>query len=207
MSAYQSIKDLVIDTYMSEGELPSYEKLTSLVKANFPNSKWQKSHYSWYKSQIKTGKIEVPGFERNVPDEKENSDIESNIEESIEASVSLERDLHNWLTTRLSEIEPGLILVDGGVEYQTEVGRIDILAKDQTGGLVAIEIKAGKAKDSALGQLLGYMGCLSSSNEQPKVRGILVASSFDTRVICAAKGLPNVKLVKYQLLFNLEEIT
>jgi len=207
MSGYQSIKDLVIDTYMSEGELPSYEKLTSLVKANFPNSKWQKSHYSWYKSQIKTGKIEVSGVERNVSDEKENSDIESNIEESIEASVSLERDLHNWLTTRLSEIEPGLILVDGGVEYQTEVGRIDILAKDQTGGLVAIEIKAGKAKDSALGQLLGYMGCLSSSNEQPKVRGILVASSFDTRVICAAKGLPNVKLVKYQLLFNLEEIT
>jgi len=192
---------------MSEGELPSYEKLTSLVKANFPNSKWQKSHYSWYKSQIKTGKIEVSGVERNVSDEKENSDIESNIEESIEASVSLERDLHNWLTTRLSEIEPGLILVDGGVEYQTEVGRIDILAKEQTGGLVAIEIKAGKAKDSALGQLLGYMGCLLSSNEQPKVRGILVASSFDTRVICAVKGLPNVKLVKYQLSFNLEEIT
>ncbi len=207
MSGYQSIKDLVIDTYMSEGELPSYEKLTSLVKANFPNSKWQKSHYSWYKSQIKTGKIEVSGVERNVSDEKENSDIESNIEESIEASVSLERDLHNWLTTRLSEIEPGLILVDGGVEYQTEVGRIDILAKEQTGGLVAIEIKAGKAKDSALGQLLGYMGCLLSSNEQPKVRGILVASSFDTRVICAVKGLPNVKLVKYQLSFNLEEIT
>ena len=51
MSGYQSIKGLVTDTYMSEGELPSYEKLTSLVKANFPNSKWQKSHYSWYESQ------------------------------------------------------------------------------------------------------------------------------------------------------------
>ena len=207
MSEYQFIKDLVIDTCMSEGELPSYEKLTSLVKANFPNSKWKESHYNWYKSQIRTGKIEVPGIETAASDEKDNSDIESNIEESIEASVSLERDLHNWLITRLPEIEPGLVLVDGGVEYQTEAGRIDILAKDQTGGLVAIEIKAGKAKDSALGQLLGYMGCLSSSNEQPKARGILVAFIFDTRVICAAKGLPNVKLVKYQLSFNLEEIT
>ncbi len=207
MSEYQSIRELVIDTYMSEGELPSYEKLTSLVKANFPNSKWQKSHYSWYKSQIKTGKIKVSGVKGNISDEKENSDIESDIEESIEASVSLERDLHNWLTTRLSEIEPGLILVDGGVEYQTEAGRIDILAKDQTGGFVVIEIKAGKAKDSAIGQLLGYMGCLSSSKEQPKVRGILIASSFDARAIYAAKGLPNVKLVKYQLSFNLEEIT
>jgi hypothetical protein len=205
MSDYQTIKDLVIDTYASEGDFPSYEKLTSLVKANFPNSKWQKSHYSWYKSQIKTGKIDVPGVERSISDEQE--DIESNIEETIEASVSLERDLHNWLTTRLSEIEPGLILADGGVEYQTEIGRIDILAKEETGGLVAVEIKAGKAKDGALGQLLGYMGCLSSSNKQSKVRGILIASGFDARVLCAVRGLPNVKLVKYQLLFNLEEIT
>ena len=133
MSGYRTIRELVIDTYMSEGEFPSYEKLTSLIKANFPNSKWKESHYSWYKSQIRTGKIKVSGVERSVSDEKENSEIESNIEESVEASVSLERDLHNWLTTRLSEIEPGLILVDGGVEYQTEVGRIDILAKDQMG--------------------------------------------------------------------------
>jgi len=154
MSSYRSIRELVIDKYVSEGEFPTYERLTSLIKANFPNSRWKKSHYSWYKSQIRTGKIKIPGVDGNVSDEKENSDIESNIEESIEASVSLERDLHNWLTTRLSEIEPGLIPVDGGVEYQTEAGRIDILAKDQTGALVVIEIKAGKAKDGALGQSL-----------------------------------------------------
>lgn len=209
MSEYQSIKDIVIDTYLSEGEFPSYEKLTSLVKAKFPNSKWQKSHYSWYKSQIKTGKMEVSGIEAVASDEKENSEIESDIEESIEASVSLERDLHNWLTTRLSEIEPGLILVDGGVEYQTEAGRIDILAKDQSGGLVAIEIKAGKAKDSALGQLLGYIGCLSATTKKyENIRGgILIASSFDSRVVFAVKGLSHVKLVKYQLSFNFEEIT
>jgi RecB family endonuclease NucS len=211
MSDYQVIKGLLIDIYRKEGDFPSYERVTSLIKANFPNKKWKESHYNHVKVQIRkeirTGKIKVPGVERNVSDEKENSDIVSDIEESIEASISLERDLHNWLTTRLSEIEPGLILVDGGVEYQTEAGRIDILAKDQTGGLVVIEIKAGKAKDSAIGQLLGYMGYLSLSNEQPKVRGILIASSFDTRAIYAAKGLPNVKLVKYQLSFNLEEIT
>ena len=37
--------------------------------------------------------------------------------------------------------------------------------------LVVIELKAGKGKDSALRQLLGYMGCLSAS--APSVRGIL----------------------------------
>ena len=207
MSGYKSIRELVIDSYMSEGEFPSYERLTSLIRANFPNSKWKESHYSWYKSQIRTGKIKVSAVKRDISDEKDDSEIKSNIEESIEARVSLERDLHNWLTTKLPEIEPGLILVDGGVEYQTEAGRIDILAEDQTGRLVVIEVKAGKAKDGDLGQLLGYVGCLSATTKKhEEIRGILIASSFDSRVIFAVKGLSHVKLVKYQLSFKLEEI-
>lgn len=203
MNNYRTIKDLVFDLYRKEGSFPSYQKLTSLIREQFPSSKWKETHYNWYKSQIRTGKMKVPFTEDfSVED---NSD-DSNIEESLEASISLERDLHNWLTTRLSEVEPGLTLVDGGVEYRTEAGNIDILAKEDSGDLVVIEVKAGKAKDNALGQMLGYMGCLSSSEGQPKTRGILIASSFDTRVVYAVKGLPNVKLVKYQLSFNLEEV-
>jgi RecB family endonuclease NucS len=78
------------------------------------------------------------------------------------------------------------------------------LAEDSDDSLVVIELKAGKAKDSALGQLLGYMGCLSAANT--KIRGVLVASDFDSRVIFAARGLPTVKLVKYQLSFRLQEV-
>ncbi|EHU9474294.1 DUF91 domain-containing protein, partial [Vibrio vulnificus] len=86
-------------------------------------------------------------------------------------------------------------------------GRIDILAKDKTGQLVVIELKAGKAKDSALGQLLGYIGCLSESSDTSNIRGILVASDFDKRVVFGAKAISNVKLVKYQISFNLEVVT
>jgi len=58
MSYYRTIKELVIETCMAEGQLPSYEKLTAaLVRQNFPTSKWQKTHYAWYKSKIKTGEI------------------------------------------------------------------------------------------------------------------------------------------------------
>jgi endonuclease len=96
------------------------------------------------------------------------------------------------------------VLAEDGVEYQTEAGRIDLLAKDANNCPVVIELKAGRAKDSALGQLLGYMGCLSAGGTP--VRGILVASSFDSRVVFAAKGLPNIKLLRYQLSFGLEEI-
>ena len=80
-----------------------------------------------------------------------------------------------------------------------------MLARDANSHLVIVELKAGNAKDGALGQLLGYMGCLSAS--ESNVRGILVASNFDSRVIFAARGLPNIKLVRYQLSFNLKEIS
>jgi endonuclease len=204
MSDYRTIKELVIETCMAEGRFPSYEKLTSLVRQNFPSSKWQKTHYAWYKSKIKTGEISVPGISAEPDEETRGDQIEAEVEASIEASLSLERDLHSYLAARVSAIESGLALVENGVEYQTEAGRIDLLATDANSHLVVVELKSGNAKDSALGQLLGYMGCLSAS--ESNVRGILVASNFDSRVIFAARGLPNVKLVRYQLSFNLEEI-
>lgn len=205
MGYYRTIKELVIETYVAEGGFPSYDKLTSLVRQHFPQSKWQKTHYAWYKSKIKTGEIQVPGILAEKGEENSGDSIETEVEESIEASVSLERDLHSYLATRISEIESGLFLVENGIEYQTEAGRIDLLARDGNNQLVVIELKVGKANDGALGQLLGYMGCLSAS--ESNVRGILVASSFDLRVVYAARGLPSVKLVKYQLSFILQEIT
>jgi TIR domain len=66
---YRSIKELVIDAYNSEGAMPSYERLTALVREYFPNSKWQKTHYVWYKSQIKTGRLSIA----NVTKQSENT--------------------------------------------------------------------------------------------------------------------------------------
>ena len=210
MSEYRSIKELVIETCISEGQFPSYEKLTSLVMQYFPASKWKKTHYSWYKSKIKTGAIEVPGFSTDGKvNEAKEADVEAEIEDTIEASLSLEKDLHSYLASRVEKIEKGLKIVENGIEYQTDAGRIDILATDKASDFVVIELKAGKAKDNALGQLLGYMGCISTSAEfkNRPVRGILIASNFEQRVIYAARGLSNLKLVKYQLSFDLQEIT
>ena len=200
MKKYTSIKQLVIDETISKGELPSLESLTNLIKENFPNSKWQKSHYDWYKSQIKTGKI---GLDELLKNDFETDDIlvDENI---IEFSVSLEKDLHNYLSNRLNEIEKDLAMV--GVEYGTSAGFIDILAKDSIGNYVVIELKAGKAKDSALGQLLGYMGAIIEMKNTNNVRGILVASDFDNRLIYASKATSNLRLIKYTLNFNFSSI-
>ncbi len=201
MKQYSSIKQLVIDQTLSNGDLPPLDELTNLVKENFPNSKWQKSHYDWYRSQIKTGKIEIEKL-------FENDDIEYNdtiTDENVTAfAISLERDLQNYLSNRLNEIEKGLTLIS--IEYGTSAGFIDILAKDAAGSYVVLELKAGKAKDAALGQLLGYIGALMETENVKSIRGILVASDFDTRLVYAAKAVSNISLLKYSINFSFNAV-
>lgn len=201
MKNYKSIKQLVIDETISNGGLPSYEALTSLVRENFPNSKWQQSHYDWYKSQIKTGRIEVTELLENV----ESVDEEVAEEKVVtEFAISIEKDLQIYLSNRLSEIETGLTLV--GTEYGTDAGFIDILCKDANGNYVVIETKAGKAKDAALGQILGYIGAMINGENSTLIRGILVANDFENRLTLAAKALPNISLVKYNLSFSFTKV-
>ncbi len=195
----------MIETCLAEGAFPSSEKLTSLVRQHFPTSRWSETHYAWYKHQIKRGKIFVTGISEESPGEFDSDLGGAEVDEVKEASISLERDLHSYYSTRVGDLEPGLNLVANGVEYQTDAGRIDLLARDVNSHLVVIELKAGEAKDNALGQLLGYVGCLSAS--ESSVRGILVASSFDSRVVFAVKALPAIRLLQYQVSFNLQPIT
>ena len=206
---YSTIKELVIDAYISENGMPEYESLTELVLKHFPNSKWKKTHYAWYKNKIKYGEIpiekSIDTVDRDMPVNE--GELESEVEESIETRVSLERDLHDYLGRHLEKIEPGLKLFKDGIEFVTEVGRIDILAIDSQGNLVVLELKAGMAKDAALGQILGYMGSVAKMKLTDKsIRGILVASEFDPRVVLACSALPNIQTFKYQMNFEFGEI-
>ena len=196
MNKPESIKQLVIDeTKKLKGEFPSKEILASLVSRYFPGSKWKDTHYAWYKSQIKRGIITI--------DEKPNiEDEETSADTNKEFSLSLERDLQSYLSLRLDEIESGLELVDNGIEYKTKAGDIDILAKDANGHFVVIELKAGKAKDSAIGQILGYIGALSESKKDENIRGIIVASDFEPRLYYASKSITSLRLIKYNLKFS-----
>ena len=53
----------------------------------------------------------------------------------------LERDLQRALRNNISQLEPGLKVVDGGTERTVEAGRIDVIAEDTQGKLVVIESK------------------------------------------------------------------
>jgi len=125
-------------------------------------------------------------------------------EEEEEFFISLERDLENYLASNLEMLEKGLKLVDRQVEVTT--GRVDLLAEDSEGNLVVIELKAGKASDSSLTQLLAYISAIRERERSRNVRGILVAHVFPEKVIYATRLMPYVKLKRYRVRFEFEDV-
>lgn len=130
-------------------------------------------------------------------------------ETAVEVTLSLERDLQEYLSRDLSQLEPALELYteDGlsGREVSTEAGKIDILAKDNS-SLVVIELKASKATYSTLGQILSYMASIKMELKAENVRGIIVAEEFDKKLLLAVTQVNNVKLIKYKVKFDFEDV-
>ncbi len=123
--------------------------------------------------------------------------------EYVENSLSLERDLENHIVHHLQALEPGLVFVSR--QEVVEVGRLDLLAKDAAGNHVIIELKAGEAKDSAIGQIARYMGWFTHRDGHPP-RAILIASTFSDSVRYAAKAIPGLKLVSYRVSFSFDDM-
>jgi hypothetical protein len=134
---------------------------------------------------------------------------EPQIEEEI--SLSLERDLEEYISRNLGQIEEGLTLYSeeglSGRQYSTDVGRIDLLAIGKEGNFVVIELKAGLATDRVIGQVLGYMRYVRKNLAKGKdVRGIIVADDFDERLKYAVAEIPRLKLKKYIVKFEFRDI-
>ena len=54
---YRTIKSLVFDYIHRHDGQASYEALTKEVMRHFPDSKWKKTHWSWYRTQITRGRF------------------------------------------------------------------------------------------------------------------------------------------------------
>jgi len=121
--------------------------------------------------------------------------------EEVERTFTLERDLQSALRRSIDQLEPGLTIIDGGSEHSVASGRIDILAQDERGCRVVIELKAVKAPRDAVAQTLAYMGDIQQQSGGD-VRGILVAPDFDARAVSAARVVPTLKLVSYGFSFT-----
>jgi endonuclease len=122
-----------------------------------------------------------------------------------------ERDLQNYLARNLHRIEAGLRLYDeeeiSGLEFPAGGRFIDILALDNQGCFVVIELKVSRGYDRVVGQLLRYMAWVEKNMETSKpVRGVIVAKEITDDLKLAASRIPGVQLIEYEIEFKLRPI-
>ncbi|HEY0014986.1 MAG TPA: endonuclease NucS domain-containing protein [Longimicrobium sp.] len=129
-------------------------------------------------------------------------------DESLE--FALEAHLRDFLARNLDRIEPGLRLYESGerrgIEFPVEGGRIDLLAIDQAGKYVVIELKLSRGRNKALGQLLYYMGWIDQHLGQGPCRGYIIASEITDELAIAVSRVPGVSLAKYRMSFAIEPV-
>lgn len=138
----------------------------------------------------------VAGSVAKVPD----ADVDEipSAAEAESIAFGLEREMQAAVRRQLTALEAGLVEADGGVERSVATGRIDILARDASGGLVIIELKAGRCPSSAIEQLLSYAQALHEELGEP-IRTILIASEFSQKTLAAARWLKTVELKLYEV--------
>ena len=91
-------------------------------------------------------------------------------------------------------------------QYKTDIGPIDILAKDkQTGDYVVIELKRNQTSDDTVGQIARYMGWVEEHLECNNVKGITVCGKYDKKLDYARRRVRDVEVFLYQVNFNLRE--
>ncbi|NQE44660.1 Endonuclease NucS [ANME-1 cluster archaeon GoMg2] len=126
-------------------------------------------------------------------------------EENIEIpsySVSLEKDLINYLASDPSQIEQGLELQEK--EYDTKsAGRIDLMCIDRNRDFVVVETKKGKESDKVVGQIQRYMGWINRNLAKncENVRGIIIVNEFDEWLDYAVSVNDNIQLMYYEVKF------
>ena len=116
--------------------------------------------------------------------------------------------IENWANTEFGK-KYDLIYEEGELksqQYKTDIGRIDILAKDKTNGsYVVIELKRNQTSDDTVGQIARYMGWVKEHLEDELVKGVIIAGKYDEKLFYAQRTLKNIEVFLYEVDFKLKE--
>ena len=95
-----------------------------------------------------------------------------------------------------------------GQQYQTAIGRIDVLAVDPaTKDFIVIELKKGQASDKVVGQILRYMGWVKKNlcQANQNVKGLIISESRDEKLEYAISMTRDIAIRYYKLSFELTD--
>ena len=162
-------------------------------------------HGQWEIAELDDGKLVVREVGTQETDLGDGPDEAGN-------AFAAEAHLRDFLAKNLDVIEDGLQLyVDEvgtvGVEYKTEMGRMDIVAVDKNGGLLVVELKVERGPDEVCGQIMRYVGWLKrhGANGKP-VRGLIIAKHVSDCIRYALADVPEVSAREYQLHITLKDV-
>ena len=151
------------------------------------------------------GKLSIHKIDEHIkPDEKDETYL-----------FALESHLRDFMAQNIHTLKVGdsplQLYVDeagnGGVEFRTDVGFIDILAIDEEHNFVVFELKVNRGIDQALGQLLRYMGWVKSNiGSSGEVKGVIVAQAIDEKLKYAVSVVKNVSLYEYEMNFKIDAV-
>jgi hypothetical protein len=116
--------------------------------------------------------------------------------------------IQNWDNTELGHkydliVEEGVLISQ---QYRTDIGPMDILAKDKkTGSYVVIELKKNQTSDDTIGQVARYMGWVKDKLNDDNVKGLIIAQAYDKKLEYALKMINNVEVYIYEVDFRLKE--
>jgi hypothetical protein len=157
--------------------------------------------------------VDVGGAVVSVADEDDDAGTAVDAALAGSSQFALEKDLQRYLADNLQLIEPGLTLFQdediSGFEYPAGGGRrIDILAKDRSGGFVVLELKVEKGYDRVVGQLLRYVNWVRKELAEPgqRVRGVIVCRRMSEDLILACASLKEVELIEYRLQVTVSKV-
>lgn len=118
--------------------------------------------------------------------------------------------VNNWDRTEISEkwdIYSDADDPEAGVEFSTGIGRPDILLTHTSDARVCVlELKKGDTSDSAVGQLLRYVGWvrdhlddLDGVDDDAEVEGRLIVSESSEKLEYAITAVPELMLYRYEM--------
>ena len=100
---YRSIKELVFDLIHRTSGIIDYKTITEEVKKHFPKSKWKKTHWYWYRSQITSER----GRYRKLFSSEEQRNLQTNQKELSQESnpkgFDAERKVRNILKNKFQK--------------------------------------------------------------------------------------------------------
>lgn len=91
-----------------------------------------------------------------------------------------------------------LRIVEGGVEFQSGVGPIDILCLDEDNDIVVIELKRNNNSDKVIGQTMRYVNAIKGrAKENQKVHGLILSDQVTQKMIHSFSSVPNLHLFEW----------